>query len=284
MNKLLNAKLLLLSLCLIISDEARAQEGPVVWQVTRFEITANLPASAAAERALAAKAVLSVRNAGQGVGRQLTARINPAAEVSEITVGEQPARHLTRLDDRTKLKMLTVTLPAAVPPGGTLTLAFEYKLPVTENTGLASLSPEGAQFLPLASWYPTPNSPYTLRGADTAPIMLKVNAPSGETVVSSGQAGAASGGFEQKLYAQPFFVTGKWEMVEGADDSARGISAWLLAGATAEEKKRAEDLVALAGAARQFFATLLGPAPDTPVRLVAVRRGAGFDGGGTVLL
>jgi Tfp pilus assembly protein PilF len=35
--------------------------------------------------------------------------------------------------------------------------------------------------------------------------------------------------------------------------------------------------------ARSFYATSLGPAPDVPVRLVAVRRGAGFSDAGTVL-
>ena len=47
-------------------------------------------------------------------------------------------------------------------------------------------------------------------------------------------------------------------------------------GAGAEERKRAEALIAFTAAARAFYAAALGPAPDVPVRLVAVRRGAGF--------
>ncbi|MBA3439197.1 MAG: hypothetical protein H0T92_04945, partial [Pyrinomonadaceae bacterium] len=91
---------------------------------------------------------------------------------------------------------------------------------------------------------------------------------------------------EQKLNAQPFFLTGKWEMVEGSGD-ARGTSAWLLTGATADERRQAESLIALASAARAFYAGLLGPlssVPDAPIRLIAVRRGAGFNEAGTVLL
>jgi len=54
-------------------------------------------------------------------------------------------------------------------------------------------------------------------------------------------------------------------------------------GAGAEDRKRAEALIAFAAAARAFYATAFGPAPNVPVRLVAVRRGAGFSDGGTVL-
>src|SRR5687767_5303833 len=43
-------------------------------------------------------------------------------------------------------------------------------------------------------------------------------------------------------------------------------------------------MIAFAGAARAYFAASLGPAPDAPVRLVSVRRGAGFNDSGTVLI
>jgi hypothetical protein len=55
-------------------------------------------------------------------------------------------------------------------------------------------------------------------------------------------------------------------------------------GASAEDRKRAEALIAFAGAARAFFSTSLGATPNVPVRIVSVRRGAGFNDGGTVLI
>ncbi|MDQ3134122.1 MAG: hypothetical protein M3Q76_04840, partial [Acidobacteriota bacterium] len=213
----------------------RPQDEPrAAWQVLRYEINATLPSATAAERTLAARAVLSLRNIGQGAGRTLTTRINPAVEVISVSVGEQPARFLMRDESRTRLRTAIITLPAAIAPGQTMSAAIEYKLLVTENTGTAAVSVEGSQFLPLASWYPTPNSPFSPRGTDTAPVLLKVNAPGGETVISSGQM-SANGTFEQKLFAQPFFLTGKWETIEGAGDT-RGVSAYLLNGATLGEK------------------------------------------------
>jgi tetratricopeptide (TPR) repeat protein len=58
----------------------------------------------------------------------------------------------------------------------------------------------------------------------------------------------------------------------------------LHAGADADERRAAESLVALAGSARAFYASLFGAGVDTPVRLVGVGRGAGFETGGTLLV
>ena len=272
-----------LLLFLLLLGNARAQtEGVVAWQVTRFDITATLPAANATERTLTARATLTARNVGNGTGRTFTVRLNPAAEIKSIAVGDAAATFTKREDSRTKTQTATINLPTGFPPNSTVTATIEYSLPLAgQNTGLVAISPEGAQFLPLSFWYPAPNTPYAVRGADYAPVHLTVNAPGGATVVSTGQASGAT--FEQKLNAQPFFLTGKWETVEGAGD-ARNVSAYTFAGGNANERRQAEALITIAAAARTFYTTLLGPAPDAPVRLVAVRRGAGFDMGGTVLL
>lgn len=258
------------------------QEPAAAWQVTRYDIAVNLGAASGAERALTARAVVSARNVGQGTGRTFTARIRPEAEVKSASVGDAPARFTSRSEARTKLQQVQVTLPAPVAPGNSVSIAFEYRLPVTENSGLAALSPEGSQFLPLAFWYPTPNTMFAPRGADYAPLRLSVTSlAGGETAVTTGQ--ASGGGFEQTLNTQPFFLTGMWESVEGANE-ARGISAHINAGASADERRRAEALIALAASARTFYTGLLGVAPESSVRLVGVRRGAGFEMAGTLLL
>src|SRR6185295_3954397 len=89
--------------------------------------------------------------------------------------------------------------------------------------------------------------------------------------------------FEQTLYGQPFFVQGDCDRVAGAADGS-GISVLLEKGSPADDRKRAEALIAFTAAARAFYAAALGPAPNVPVRLVAVRRGAGFSDSGTVLI
>jgi hypothetical protein len=104
-------------------------------------------------------------------------------------------------------------------------------------------------------------------------------------VISSGieKSSAGSSVFEQPLNAQPFFVQGEWDKVDGTGES-RNIAALLGRGATAEERMQAEALMIVAANARAYFAGLLGPAPDVPIRLVSVRRGSGFSDGGAILI
>jgi tetratricopeptide (TPR) repeat protein len=114
-----------------------------------------------------------------------------------------------------------------------------------------------------------------------APFRISVNLPN---VVSSG-IDKSSGGtsvFEQPLSGQPFFVQGNWDKIDGVGEG-KGISVLIPKGSNADERKQADALVAYTSAARAFFAGAFGEAPDVPIRLVSVRRGAGESDSGTVL-
>jgi Tfp pilus assembly protein PilF len=203
--------------------------------------------------------------------------------VKSVTVGGATASFRPGAEPRGDLQKIEISLPASVAPNGSVTATVMYALPVESNSGLAAISPIGTEFLPLSFWYPMPNTPYSVRGGDTAPFHLTVNIPNAISsgVEKGGTAGAIS--FEQTLNGQPFFVQGDWDKLEGAADG-KGVVVMMEKGATADDRKRAEALIAFAAAARAFYATALGPAPDVPVRIVAVRRGAGFSDAGTVLI
>ena len=258
----------------VAQDEPRA-----VWQVTNFDITVNNPG---AERALSARAIVSVHNVGRGAGSTLTLRINSKAEIKSVNVAAATASYRLIPEARGGAQRVTITLPSSVAPGGAASVTVDYRLPVEENSGTASLSPVGAQFLPLSLWYPAPNTSFAIHGADYAPFRLRV---SGASAVASGVEKSANGDsvFEQSLNALPFFVVGSWDRVDGAGP-AKGITALLPKGAAAEERKQAESLISLTAEARLFCAGLFGTAPDVPLRLLSVNRGAGFDDGGTILL
>jgi Tfp pilus assembly protein PilF len=274
----------LLCLCAIMlaAQTASAQDEPrAAWQVTRFDINVD---SLGADRDLKASSRLTVRNVGNGAGSLLSLRLNPKAEVKDVSVGGATATFRSSIEARGNLLRVTINLPSPVAPNASVDVNVSYRLSVPENSGLAAIAPGASQFLPLSSWYPSANTQFSLRGPDIAPFSLKVN---GANIVSSGsQAQARAGGsqFDQGLHAQPFFLEGQWETVEGAAAETRGISALLPKGASADERRQAEAMINLAGLARSYFAGLLGPAPDAPVRLVAVARGAGFTDAGTLLL
>jgi hypothetical protein len=254
-------------------------EGTTVWQVTKFDVTANVQQ---ADRTLNATATISAINVGTAPGSTFTVRLHSKASVKAASVAGASASFRNAAETRGDLQRIVITLPASVAPNGAASVTLNYVLPVEANTGLSAISPISSQFLPLSFWYPMPSTPFTLRGADTAPFALSVNLPN---VVSSGveKTTGSSTSFEQPLYGQPFFVQGDWEKVEGTGEG-KGITAYVPKGASAEERKRAEGVIAFTNAARAYFVSTLGPAPDVPLRLVAVRRGAGFSDGGTLLI
>ena len=272
---------LLTILLLCVCAHAGAQtNAPVIWQVNSFDIAATVQQDA---RVLNAVATLNATNVGGSTGRTLTVRLNSKASVKSVAVNGAAGTFRPGAEPRGDLQRVEISLPATVAPNASTSVTVTYSLPVESNTGLFAISPISTQFLPLSFWYPMPNTPYTVRGADTAPFRLSVNLPN---VISSGvEKSGASGSisFDQTLHSQPFFVQGDWDKVDGAADG-KGISVLMEKGMGAEERKRAEALIAFTGAARTYFAGMLGPAPDVPLRLVAVRRGAGFSDGGTVLI
>jgi hypothetical protein len=270
--------LIFLLLVFAFNTIAQTETKTAAWQVKKYDLTVSLPQNPA-DRAMNVKAVLSLQNVGNAAGSRITLRVSDKAEVAAVKVndaavtsskGEEKIGSSSR-----NLQRIIITMPSA-SPGTSFSIAVDYKLKVEENSGLNALSPVGSQFLPLSFWYPTPNSWYNLRGADHAPFRLQVNAGS-ETVLSSGL--ALGNTFEQKLNSQPFFVTGSWDAVE-----SDGMTAYVPKGVSEDEKKRAQELLALAAGAKTFTSGLLGSTPDAPVRLVAVKRGAGFADAGIILL
>ena len=271
--------LLVLLLCSFeVLTSAQTPATPPLWQVNSFDVNANVQQT---ERLLNVTATLTATNIGGSPGRTFTVRLNSKAKIASVTANGTATTFRPGPDPRGELQRAEVSLPAAANPGTSATLAISYSIPVESNSGLAAISQVGTQFLPLSFWYPMPNTPFTVRGADTAPFKITVNMPN---VISSGveKSTGATSAFEQPLHGQPFFVQGSWDKVEGVGD-AKGVLAYIEKGAAGDQKKEAETLIAFAGAARTYFANLFGPAPDVPLRLVAVRRGAGFSDGGTVL-
>src|SRR6267142_4850657 len=73
------ATLFLFSTIAPAQEEARA-----AWQVTNFDITANIQQP---ERTLGVVAILSATNVGRGTGSSFTFRINNKASIKAVTIG-----------------------------------------------------------------------------------------------------------------------------------------------------------------------------------------------------
>lgn len=250
---------------------------PQTWQVEKYDLDVTFPPDNA--RSFSVKAAVSVKNVSSQPASTLTLRLSPSAEVALAKFNDQVAdftKSEEKINASANLQRLALRI-RAIPPGGSAVVSLDYKLNVKENSALNSVSPYGAQLLPLAFWYPTPNSWFFPRGADAAPFRIKVTAPSGLTAISAGRDNA--GAVEQKLFGQPFLVAGSWDVSE-----LSGVAVSMPKGTTAEGQKRAAELAALFSEARTFVSAMFGKTVDAPLRIVAVRRGAGFGSSGTVLV
>ena len=261
--------------CVFATRSVAQEATAATWQVDKYDLAVTLP-SGERERTISVLANLSLKNVSGRGATQLTLRMSPAAEVASIKVNGtliEAARTEQTVTGTTTLQNRRARIPN-VAPGASISVAVDYKLLVKDNTSLASLSPNGVRMLPLAFWYPTPNSWFYVRGADAAPTRIQVTGALGSGSVSTGT--LTAGAFDQKFTVQPFFVTGNWDVVERS-----GVSIHMPKGAAAQ---RAEELAGIVVGARTFAAGYLGDAPATPLRVVSVSQGGGFASGGTILL
>ena len=288
MNKFSSAIFVFLLFIFAFSTRAQDENRALkTWEVQKYDIAATLPESET-DRHLNVKAVVNLKNVGNNPATRLTLRISSNAAVSAVKINDATAE-FTKGEEKigTGILQRIILRTPPVQQNGNLAVTVDYKFKVDENSGLSTISPLGSQFLPLSFWYPTPNSWYFARGSDSAPFNLTVasSAVIKTDVVSSGEGGdpAASGrtnnSFSQKLNGHPFFITGNWDFV-----NAHSVAVYLPRGAGADEQKRANEIAALANEAKTFTANLLGNAPNIPLKIVSVRRGAGFSDGGTILV
>lgn len=261
-----------------LSGILAAQDAVQTWQVQKYDISATLP-QGEKDRSMVSHAVLALKNVSGKQAASLTLRISPAAEVTAIRINDAVtdfSKSEEKVGSAGSLQRILMRFPGFAADT-VITAAVDYKLTVKDNSGLSDLSPAGTQFLPLSYWYPTPTSWFFTRGADRAAFKIKIGGGSGLTTVSSGS--NVAGAFEQKFGGQPFFVSGNWETV-----NSNGVDVYLRSGTAADGQKRAAELSSLFSEARTFAAGILGTPPDEPLRIVSVRRGAGFTGAGTVLV
>ncbi len=246
------------------------------WQVVRYDLSVTAPSNEAS-RDITVKASLDLRNVSGKPAPTISLRLSSDAAVENVTVNGTKV-DFTKAEEKLgtiSLQRIGLRVPA-VATGGSAAVTLDYKLAVNENSGVSKITPGSLQFLPMSFWYPTPNSWFFARGADYAPVKIIVRAP-GLTTVSSGI--GTGNAFDQKLLVQPFFVAGRWDEVTHS-----GVQVLLPKGSGSEEKERAAELAAIANDAKAYYSGLLGPATDTPIRIIAVRRGSGFHSGGAIMV
>ena len=252
----------------------------LTWEVTKYDISASIPSDTSSSRSLDVTAVLSLKNVSRSASPRLTLRISEEAEVSSVTANGTAAdfsKAQESIGGGRSIQKIVSRIPS-VASGQILTVSVKYKLNVKENSGLASLSAIGNQFLPMSFWYPTPTSWFYPGGADFAPMKINVSAPAGTRVFAAGNASGNS--YEVQLNGQPFFVAGQYES-STVDGVEIGYIKRTSGGAP---QARLEELASIATRASAFVGGKLGRKLGTPIRILCVKRGAGFSDSGMILV
>src|ERR1044072_7303991 len=105
--------LFLLTFILCLAVEVRTQTPATpIWQVTSFDINANVQQDA---RLLNAVTTITATNVG-GPGRTLTLRLNSKASVKSVTVSGSPVNFRPGQEPRGDLQRIEISLPSPVAP------------------------------------------------------------------------------------------------------------------------------------------------------------------------
>lgn len=267
---------LVLAMPAISSAQDNGRTATATWQVQKYDIDAVLPTDGG--RSVSVKAGLSLKNISGRSATSITLRVSPFAEIATIKVNGA-AVDFTKAEEKSasvSLQRIGMRV-TAVAADAVANVTVDYKISPKDNTPVGAVASTRTQFLPLSYWYPTPNSWYFPRGADHAPVKVKVTAGGGSSVISGGA--ETDGVFEHRLFSQPFFVAGTWDITNQG-----GVTVYLPKGSAADAQKRAAELAGLFSDARTYLSTMFGKAPEVPLRLVSVRRGAGFASAGTALV
>ncbi|MBX3283290.1 MAG: hypothetical protein KF756_12515 [Acidobacteria bacterium] len=267
-------------LVLALAAAAAAQTtGGAVWQVEKYDLDVTLPQTFDG-RGATIQATLDLKNVSSSPASTLTMRISPSAKVSATTVnggssdfsgGEES------LTGNRTLQRVVLRLPS-VRSGGSVKVVVNYVLSIKDNGDAAVISPVGSHLLPLSFWYPTPTNWFYSRGADHAPFSIRVKPQAGMQAISAGT-GAANGAFDTNTASQPFFAAGDWQTVQ-----ANGVTVYFQKNSGETGKARATELAAVFSEAKAFAEKFLGPGPNVPLKIVSVRRGAGFADAGVVFV
>src|SRR5262249_3026871 len=122
----------------------------------------------------------------------------------------------TAEDARNNLTRVYIEMTSAITGLPEFDVELSYSIPAADRSAALHVSPGETFLLPTSFWVPAIHSPYAVlsdgHGADTAPFSLKVEAPAGLKVISSGVR-KSENSFEQSLAGQPFFAVGDYDVV-----------------------------------------------------------------------
>lgn len=261
----------------VIPDPALPEDG--AFRATRYSLRVRLRPEA---EAVEVEGEVSLRNVSVATADRIAFLLDGFAEDLELSLpgGAQPDARVLR----GSVVYGDLRLPDAVPPGGSATLDFRYRLTGMPPTGEHSILPDEVTFAYGTPWIPT----FHISAEVQDPSFdydLAVTVPSGWSAISSGSltgtedAGEGRRTFHWSTFAptsEVFLLAGPLQEVPlseaapAADPGPVRIRYWRPVG-EAGGPGEARTLTAVASAYR-VLATRLGAPPHPEVQLVSSSR------------
>jgi tetratricopeptide (TPR) repeat protein len=200
---------------------------------------------------------------------RLSFYLNPKAKVEAMKVNGAAVQPKTAEDARNNLTRVYVEMTGAMTGMREFDVDLDYSIPAADRGAALHVSGEETFLLPASFWVPVTHTPYADHGADTAPFSLKVAAPAGLKVISSGVR-KDENSFEQSLAALPFFIVGDYDVVSrgGADHP---VEVYYPRGSGETGRLQAERVAAEAERAVAFYAKYFKVAPVEPFRVISTQ-------------
>ena len=200
---------------------------------------------------------------------RLSFYLNPSAKVESMKVNAAAVPVKTNEDQRNKLQRVFTEITTTIASTREFDLDIAYSLSTTERNAALHASRDEIFLLPASFWVPVVHTPYADHGADTAPMSIKVDAPAGLKIVSSGIR-KSENSFEQSMACQPFFFAGDYEVITRGGD-AHPVEVYYPRGTGEIGKQQADRLAAEAERIISFYVRYFGVPAMAPFRLISTQ-------------
>jgi hypothetical protein len=195
--------------------------------------------------------------------------LNPKAKIEAMKVNGAAVQPKTTEDQRNNLTRVYVEMTSAMTGLREFDVDLDYSIQATDRGVALHVSGEETFLLPASFWVPVTHTPYADHGADTAPFSLKVAAPAGLKVISSGVR-KDENSFEQSLAALPFFIVGDYDVVSRGG-AVHPVEVYYPRGSGEIGKQQAERIAAEAERAVAFYAKYFNVGAVEPFRVISTQ-------------
>ncbi len=242
-------------------------------RLEKTDITARLDLR---EHKVQVRATLTVSNPSSRPVATMRFKLGQTAEITGATIDGVARPFETKTSEENQTVSVNFKLDAPLAPGRSTTVVLDYTFPVEQASARAALTIDEWLLLPESFWVPVIHTPYLIDyNVDATPFTLRIEAPTGMKVISSGELvaeesrdGLTRTTYRQRLFARPMFIARDFERVgEGGAIEIYQPRGYALAKAETIDRLRSEAERIL-----DFYTEFFGQPAPAPIRIVASSR------------